>query len=627
MGVAYKFLESVVEQQNKAEHQFLEEFDKGAYTLEEPLVKLNPYLINPLSAVVCFGTKEEVSVTVRVLGKEPEGTIQHTFPKAKKHILPILGLYGGYDNLVEIELYRGKKQRIHIQTEPMENVEGGVHNIPELVHMKTTSHYLRDEMIFISPALTDLATAFDYKGDVRWHLNIPTVFDIKRAKNGNLLIGSHRLLQLPYYMSGIYEMTMAGKIVKEFSIPGGYHHDQIELDNGNLLVLTEDLTSDTVEDQCVMIDRETGEILKTWDYKDFLDPAKVAQSGSWTAHDWFHNNAVWYDENTNSLTFSGRHIDAMTNIDFDSGKLNWIIGDPEGWPEEYQKYFFQPVGDGEFDWQYEQHANLITPDGDVMCFDNGHFRSKVPEKRILNKDNFSRGVRYKINTDDMTIRQVWQYGKERGQEFYSQYICNVEYYKEGHYMVHSGGIQYYGDDASEQFAALMQDDPMVRTRSITVEVLDDEVMLELEVKGNFYRAEKMGLYHDQENMPLGDGIRLGQMGVTKEFDTLIPMDSCKELLPDSCEAVLEEEDDRFTLKATFESGQMVMLMLEQGEEAHGYFISTSKNKFSALCCGTFIEKDARKVSLSVNKSGLQGTYDLRIIIDDKKYETGIQITC
>ena len=621
MAVDYTRIENLVARQTAAEKAMLEEFRSGNYTLENPLVKLNPYIINPLAAVVMFNTEKETAVTIRVLGKEPEGTMKHTFPKAKEHILPILGLYADYNNKVEIELYRGAKTTIEIKTEPLSSAA------PKLVRMETTPGYLRDELIFVAPALKALSTAFDYRGDIRWHINTTTVFDIKRVRNGNILIGTERLLKLPYYMSGIYEMTMAGKIVKEFTLPGGYHHDQFEMPDGNLLILTEDLRSGTVEDMCVLVDRETGEILRTWDFKDFLDPAKVARSGSWTEEDWFHNNAVWYDENTNSLTFSARHIDAMCNIDYDSGELNWIIGDPEMWPEEYQKYFFTPVGDGEFDWQYEQHANVILPDGDVMCFDNGHFRSKVPEKRILNKDNFSRGVRYRINTDDMTIRQIWQYGKERGQEFFSQYISNVEYYKEGHYMVHSGGIQYYGDVAAEKFAVLMQDDPMVRTRSITVEVLDDVKMLELEVEGHFYRAEKLRLYHDQDNMMLGEGKRFGKMGVTREFDTLIPMESCGEEIPYYNEVRVEEEDDRFTFNATFESGQLVMLMLEQGEEQHGYYISTAKVPYAALCCGTFIEKDARKVRLSVNKAGLSGTYDLRIIVDDKKYETGIKIDC
>lgn len=297
MAIEYTFTKSLVDRQTEAEKAMLDELENGNYTLENPLVKLNPYFINPLAAVILFKTEKEVAVTVRVLGKTPEATMEHTFPKATTHILPVLGLYGGYENTVEIELYRGAKNTVKIQTEPLSN------DVPELVHMNTTYHYLRDELIIVSPALTDLATGFDFAGDVRWHLNIPTVFDIKRARNGNILIGTHRLLRLPYYMSGIYEMTMVGKVIKEFTIPGGYHHDQFELENGNLLILTEDLTSETVEDMCVMVDRNTGEIIKTWDYKDFLDPAKVARSGSWTEEDWFHNNAVWYDENTNSPDF------------------------------------------------------------------------------------------------------------------------------------------------------------------------------------------------------------------------------------------------------------------------------------------------------------------------------------
>ena len=621
MAIKHVTIDSLVTRQNAAEKAMLAELRAGNYTFDNPLVKLNPYFINPHAAVVLFNTPEEIAVTVRVIGKEPEATMEHTFPRAKEHVLPVLGLYAGYDNTVEIELYRGAKHTFTLTTPPMAD------NVPKLVRMETTANYLRDELIFISPALDDFATAFDYAGDVRWHLNIPCVFDLKRVRNGNILIGSHRLLKQPYYMSGIYEMTMAGKVVKEFKIPGGYHHDQFEMPDGNLLILTEDLRSATVEDMCVLVDRETGEILKTWDFKDFLDPAKVAPSGSHDDHDWFHNNAVWYDEKTNSLTLSGRHIDAMVNIDFETGKLNWIIGDPECWHEDYKKYFFTPVGDGEFDWQYEQHANVITPNGDVMCFDNGHYRHKVPEKRILNKDNFSRGVRYKINTEDMTIKQVWQYGKERGNEFFSLYICNVEYYKEGHYMVHSGGIQYYDGETSEVFAVFMKGDPKVDTRSITVEVLDDVKMLELEVKGNFYRAEKLHLYHDFDNLPLGDGVELGEMGVTMESDTVIPCESCGEEIPEQYNAYIEEENDRFTFHATFEGGQLVMMYLENEEEQHAYFISTAKHRFAAMCCGTFVEKDERKVACAVNKAGLKGTYNVTVFVDDTKYETGLTITC
>ena len=618
--IPYSYCESLVEKQAKAEQAMLDEFAAGSYTLEQPLVKLNPYLINPLSAVVMFRTETETAVTVTVYGKETKGNIIHTFPKTKEHILPILGLYADCENRVELRLYGGRACEIAISTEPLDGKE------PKLISMKTEPEYTSKELIFVTPSLNALATGFDYRGDIRWHLTVPVVFDLKRLKNGNFLIGTERVLRMPYYMSGLYEMTMVGKIVKEYSIPGGYHHDQWEMEDGNLLVLTEDPSYETVEDVIVLLERNTGEILKTWDLKECLVPGE-GPSGGYTDKDWFHNNALWYDKNTHSITLSGRHTDSIINIDYETGKLNWILGDPETWPEEKQQYFFIPQGAGDFDWPYEQHACLVTPNGGIMCFDNGHYRSKIREKFLLNRDSFSRGVLYRIDREAMTIEQLWQYGKERGEEFFSSYIGNVEWYGEGHYLVHSGGIQYYGEHASEKPAALLQGDPNVRAESITVEVLHGKTIMELKIEGNFYRAEKLTLYHEQENLPLGKGVRVGEMGVTPEFDTLIPMETCGELLPYRYEAELIEEEDRFTFKAIFEGGQLVMLMLEQGEEEHGYFISTSKNKFTALCCGTFIEKDPRNITLSVNKKGLSGNYHVRVIVDDKKYDTGICICC
>lgn len=617
--ISYLYQKSLLERQAVLEEEFLRKFKEGSYTLEHPLVIVNPYEINPLAALVLFKTTEEIAVTIRVYGKQKEGDIEHTFPKTATHILPILGLYPGEKNKVAISLYEGRKTEIEIETEALKAA-------PNVCYMRTTPAYLKDDFIFITPSLAALATAIDYHGDIRWHLNVPLVFDMKRLRNGNVLIGTERVLQLPYYMSGLYEMTLAGKIVKEYRIPGGYHHDQWEMEDGNLLVLTDNPTYETVEDIIVLIDRCSGDILKTWDLKKCITPGD-GPSGGYTPKDWFHNNALWYDKNSDALILSGRHTDSIVSIDFESGKLNWIMGDHRLWSQEKKKYFFTPKKGKEFDWHYEQHGCLVTPDGDVMCFDNGHYRSKIKEEFILNKDNFSRGVRYRINRENMEIEQVWQYGKQRGQEFFSSYIGNVEYYQEDHYLVHSGGIQYYGENASEVPAAMMQNDPNVRAESITVALQHDQVMMELKTTGNFYRAKRMHIYHDFDNMPLGKGSVVGKMGKTPEFSTMIPCELANEYIPLQYQPSIIEEEDRITFKAVFERGQLVMLVLENEMESHGYYISTAKNAFSAVCCGTFIDQDARSVTLSVNKEGLHGTFQIHVIIDDKKYRTGIQITC
>ncbi|MCI8376422.1 MAG: aryl-sulfate sulfotransferase [Lachnospiraceae bacterium] len=618
--ISYRFCQGLRARQAEAERSMLEEFARGEYTLEKPFIRRNPYLINPLSAVIGFRTREETAVTVTVLGKRREGTVSHTFPKSREHLLPVLGLYGGYDNQVELRLYEGQARRFTIATEELG--EG----VPSLLSLHREPEYICEDLCFFTPSLGALATAFDAWGEVRWHLTVPVIFEMTPLKNGNFLIGTERVVEMPYYVSGLYEMTMMGKIVKEYAIPGGFHHDQLEMEDGNILALTEGESYETVEDMVVLLDRKTGEIRRTWDLKNCLTPGEGA-SGGCTPRDWFHGNALFYDPNTHSITLSGRHVDAIVNIDYDTGELNWILGDPETWPADKQSYFFARTGEGEFDWPYEQHGCLVTPDGGIMCFDNGHYRSKIREKFRLNKDSFSRGVLYRIDRETMTIEQLWQYGKERGEEFFSSYIGNVAWYGEDHYLVHSGGIQYDGAHASERPAALYQRDPRIRGESITVEVFRGKVIWEMKLKGNFYRARKLLLYHEQENLPLGEGSFVGRMGVTPEFGTQIPAELCKELLPARYEAELVEEEDRFVFQAVFEGGQVVMLMLENESEEHGYFISTAKNKFNALCCGAFIKKDPRNITLNVNKAGLWGVFDVRVIVDGKKYETGIRIAC
>lgn len=616
--IQYLFNDSLINKQEKAQKEILDKFTAGNYTIEDPLIELNPYLINPLAALVLFKTNEEVAVTITVHGKEEKASLSHTYPKAKVHILPILGLYEDYENRLDIKLYHGYTKSIVIKTDKLEYGA-------ECINIETTPEYLQDNLMFVTPVLSGLATGYDYNGDIRWQITIPTMFKFGRLKNGNIMTGTDRLMQAPYFVSGLFELDMTGKIHREYRVPGGYHHDHFEMEDGNILVLSDDLRSDTVEDICHLVDRTTGKVLKTWDYKTQIKPEEAPPSINYSLHDWFHANAIAYDKNTHSLTISGRHSDAIINIDFETGKLNWIIGDPENWPKEKQKYFFKPISK-EFDWQYEQHAVVITPNGDIMCFDNGHGRSKVKEKRVMNKDNFSRGVRYAINTDDMTISQVWQYGKERGSEFFSQYICNVEYYNEGHYLIHSGGVGYHDGKTAEFMIAFDPNDPKSEQRSITVEVANDKKVFEMQLKGNFYRAKKMKLYHDAENAYMGEGKKLGKMQPTKE-SAVEKFEAVNEILSSDYEAILIEEDDRITFKGKFEQNQKVALVLEQDENIMQYNISTAK--LNATVAGSFMKKkeDQTNTWISVNKEGLKGTYELFIAIDSKKYKTGISITC
>lgn len=603
----------ILDSQYNLEESYMSDYEENNYTLDNPKIIINPYDISPLTAIVMFKTEEEESVTITIEGKDDKTTITNTFDSNTNHILPIYGLYAGYDNKVIIKVGE-KEKKLTITTE----------DLPEDFILPTyvyaDKEKINEDLIFVSTAAAGNAAAYDCNGDVRWYLVGTFSWDIQRLDNGHLMLSSNRQINYPYYTVGLVEIDLSGKIYKEYTLPGGYHHDVYEMNNGDLLVASDDFSRGTVEDYVVLLDRDTGEIKKTWDIASIL-PEDKGISENWTETDWFHNNSVWYDENTNSITLSGRHLDSVININYDTGNLNWIIGDSTNWGEEMQKYFFTPVGD-DFEWQWSQHAAMVLPNEDIFIFDNGNNRSKIEENYISANDNYSRGVIYRINTEDMTIEQIWEYGKERGNEFYSPYISDVDYLEEKHYLIHSGGVGTLDDESLNQPAVTVAG---ANLNSITTEILDDEVIFELQLPSNYYRAEKLSLYSDN-NLVFGKGERLGTLGETTTENNYINILFATEPVPNNYELTLLKEPDRLTLNGTFNKGSEVYLVLDNTINQKVYRIYISKTPYTAMCIGIF-DNDSEdtdellNINYYINEPNLSGRYNIYLKIDKKIYNT------
>ena len=592
----------------------------NGYTIDNPKVLLDPYNASPLTALILFETEEEVSPKVTIEGKDKLTTIETEFAKNTKHYLPIYGLYAEYNNKVDISYTLSNGKKITKQVEIQTNKLPDDFVLPTSV--KKDSSKLTNDLYFFTPSSKGYTCAYDVNGDVRWYLSNNAIWDNTRLKNGHMMVSTERLVNSPYYMTGLYEIDLLGHIYNEYSLKGGYHHDYFELPNGNLLVASDDFNNEagTVEDYIVELDRTTGNIVKTWDLKDVLN-MEDGKSENWSNYDWFHNNSVWYDEATNSITLSGRHQDAVINIDYTSGKLNWIIGDSTNWSSEYQKYFFTPVGK-DFEWQWSQHAAMITPEGYVFIFDNGNNKSKDSSKYVEASNSYSRGVMYKIDTDKMTIEQVYEYGKERGSSFYSPYISDVDYLSKNHYLIHSGGIVYVDGKNSNQPAGFSSNTTL---KSDTVEVLNDKVIFEIVLPTNNYRVEKLSLYteNDYENTL---GKRLGSLGETKvskkdnKFIKTVEIDEDY----NKRNITLTNEEDRLVISGKFKKGENVSFILRKGFTNNYYDQIISKKPYTALCVDIFTEEETNEginITRYINKEGLSGKYSIYIKINDKIYKT------
>ena len=603
------YVSSIVEKQKGVE----EDFESEGYTFDSPNVILNPYGNSPLTALVIFETDDEEEISVTIKGKDELSTYTHTFDEGKIHYIPIYGLYAGREN--EVIISNGDKENtLKIKTDELPDD----FVLPTKVTKDESK--LTNDLYFFSPSSKGYMCAYDVNGDVRWYLDESAIWEVNRLKNGHLLLSTERLVNTPYYSTGLYEMDMIGKVYTEYSLPGGYHHDYFEMEDGNILVASDDFDNEdgTVEDYVVELDRETGNIVKTFDLKDILN-MEDGKSENWTNYDWFHNNSVWYDKKTNSITLSGRHQDIVINIDYDSGKLNWILGDSTNFSEEYQKYFFK-LTDGE--WQWAQHAAMILPDGNVFLFDNGNNKSKNKDEYVSASESYSRGVIYEIDTENMTAKEVWQYGKERGSDFYSPYISDVDYLDENHYIVHSGGISYKNDVIQNQPAGISESDTLV---SDTVEIIDNEVIFEMVLPTNNYRVEKMSLYDG--NFTLGKAKELGGLGLTELDDQKFSFMMNGKSIDDEYKKhniKITQEKDRLVVTGTFKKGTPVNIILYKDMTQNIYSMRVSKTPYTALCVdlGNNSNDDENITATKyINKSGLIGKYSIYIEIDGTLYKT------
>ena len=250
--------------------------------------------------------------------------------------------------------------------------------------------------------------------------------------NGHLMMPAPYVLKTSYYKEGLLEVDLNGKIYREYAIPGGQHHDFRELSNGNLLVASDSPDLSSVEDYVVEIDRESGEVVWELDMKDLLDieddvhrhPWKVMEvprkTGSIITDSGMMKQMTW------SFFLQGTRMRSSQCIR-PTKQIAWILGDPTGWDKTDKSLFFTPTGD-DFEWFYAQHCVSMLDNGDIMLFDNGTAKVKRidNDNRVTGDQVYSRAVIYHINTDDMTVSQVYEYGKERGADWYADWISGVD---------------------------------------------------------------------------------------------------------------------------------------------------------------------------------------------------------
>jgi arylsulfate sulfotransferase len=412
----------------------------NALVTEGPTLTLDPNGITPLAAALALATNAPTSVSIEVLGELP---VSHAFQElAESHDLAVLGLYPDTENQVVVTvvdpLVGFARDTLTVTTDPLPEAFPNV-TIVQADILRMEPGWTLSELSLAGGGVWDTKPIlFDSNGDIRWTIDLEflggLVFPVKRSSDGTLLVARGH---------DIYELDMLGTELNKWVVPGFWqHHELVEMPNGNLLLAVDPGDRETVEDHIVEMDRTTGAVVREWDMREVLDVTRRTFMDN--EEDWFHMNAIYYVADEDALIVSGRN-QAVVKVTGEN-ELVWILAPHEGWGKagidgdgfETSDFLLRAVDatgtpypdavqrgetDGSaFSWAWGQHAPMLLPDGDLFVFDNGLTRSFSAAT-----PTFSRGVQYEIDEAQMTVREVWQYGAERGDEFYSSIISDVDH--------------------------------------------------------------------------------------------------------------------------------------------------------------------------------------------------------
>ncbi|EEC4842689.1 aryl-sulfate sulfotransferase [Campylobacter lari] len=508
-------------------------------------IKLNPYGLSPLSAVIMDGGYKLSDVSVTIVPKPNGQTISYRVSPSKIKTyggIPIFGLYPSYLNTVKVSYTKtafGKSEKVI--DEVYKIATGGVNIEPSGSLMQRGVPFEKVEVIKVDKEFEDrlylvnntpgkysakssqaiwnnpsggalewdeASNVFivDTKGEIRWYLDNDKLMDKNNIYNRGIMMGfrqnSDGALSFGFGQRYV-KYDLMGREIFNRILPSSYidfSHSMSQMPSGNYLLRValanvkrpDGKNVRSVRDVIVEVDKN-GNVVDEWRLFEILDPyraniikaldqgavclnvdvskagktlsneelAKMDTSeifgdiaGTGVGRNWAHVNSVDYDPSDDSIIISSRHQSAIIKIGRDK-KVKWILGAHKGWGEKYKKALLQPIDkngkniiceddyskcpgyknkEGGFDFTWTQHTAFRIDEKSnkryiyITAFDNGDARAIT--QPAFTSMKYSRAVVYKIDQKNKTVEQVWEYGKQRGNEWFSPITSLTEYHKD-----------------------------------------------------------------------------------------------------------------------------------------------------------------------------------------------------
>ena len=358
------------EVQDRLAYTLLQLTQEENYTLESPLAILNPFGTGSNGLYLYFGTNNPTKVQYTV-SVEDESIADYTawannagedgFSRVQEFLL--IGLVPGQENTVTLTAYnrQGAQTQSASFTIDMPEPTSGYDVTLETVDGDSAQE-LSNGLYYAMGIGGQYGYTFFYDNDgvMRYEMVLEGYHSDRFLwdDDGSLItcVGSTEVARLNRF----------GQVTQVYDL-GTYelHHDINWGPEGTILALATDLEGETVEDQVLQIDLESGEVTHIVDFTQVFqsyfditrpvqatDPFGLWSEGEW---DWLHLNSLQYDESDNSIIVSSRETSTIIKCALgEEPQIVWMAGNPDFWEgTDFAQYSLEAQGD--FSYQYGQH--------------------------------------------------------------------------------------------------------------------------------------------------------------------------------------------------------------------------------------------------------------------------------
>lgn len=399
----------------------------GKYTEEKFLIIKNPYQLSPLTALILFQSEKEYRIRIEVEGKHKEMEQEEAEEReyygstevsgitelTKEHRVPIIGLYPGSTNTVSMQFF--DKENVFCKTIVFKlKMKPLPDTLKNMVIVKKNLQPSAFGLTFVYGGDSRYPYAFDRKGDVRLYIaRQPKPYGLHFLSNGHFLFAEKNVLMPSFsnpHSSQVLEMDILGRVHRIYNVKNGLHHDAGEMVPGGNLIAAGSSLENSNEDMIMELDRKTGKIVKEIKLGNIFD--KTYQDGI----DWVHLNTVSYDEKTNSVLICCRNLHTVAKINWETGKLQWMLCNPRFWRKtSMEEKLLKPVGKNlkKEGWFYQAHAAYFldenfdkNPDMRYMIIYDNHWH-KRRSVSFFDGDPNSFVRIYAINEKENTV-SLWK---------------------------------------------------------------------------------------------------------------------------------------------------------------------------------------------------------------------------